>query len=183
MANFAFAGISASIGGESYSSDFASGMQAGFGQFIVGLQYSVGSFQFSEVLASDYGDVSGVQFAAFVSCLVAVMGALLLGTKLKKEWFPAKDEGKAVKLSPLPLPVEITRQMATKEELREAEADIEKRFDRLEETQEQQRVAARMAIRNVHKRIDKVVENTSEIKGELKQVNENLGRLVERSMK
>lgn len=133
--------------------------------------------------AASYDEVGPVQFAAVVVSISAILGMLLVGTKLKQSWFPGEQKKESFELSPNPLPVEIAKTLATKDELNELEVDVNGRFDRIETQISEERSTARIAIGNVHKRIDTVVENTSEIKGELKQVNANLGRLLDQQIK
>ena len=130
------------------------------------------------LLATKYADVTAVQFAAVFVVIVALMGALKLGTDLKNLWFPAKKSATDFKLNPSPLPVEVTKTMASKDELREFEADVCKRFEQIERQINEERKAARVALGKVHARIDKVMEATAEIKGEVRQIGSNVEKLL-----
>lgn len=58
---------------------------------------------------------------------------------------------------------------------------IEDTFNDIKKSLDNERTVARTANGNLHQRIDKVIENQAESRGELKQINLNVQRLLNRS--
>ena len=118
------------------------------------------------------------QLGVGIFVITGIMGALWLGTQLKKSWFPSeKDRG------PIPLPVSVTKTFASKEDLKELEEDMKGRVALLQSQFDQAREANRISLGKIHARIDVLVQNTAELGGELKQVSANMDRLLERHLK
>lgn len=111
------------------------------------------------------------------------MGFLIMGIVLWKHLVPSEKKPSQVTLTPSPLHVELVKTLATKEELESLERDIKAGFERIEVKLQAEREAARVALGKAHGRIDKFAENTSEIKGELKQLNASMRMLLERQLK
>ena len=123
------------------------------------------------------------QLGEGVLVLTGIMAALWLGTQLKRAWFPSGNPQKEVKLGPSPLPVEVVKTLATKEELFELERSVTDDLTDLRKQVHEERKTSRVAFGKVHKRIDELLSNTSEMKGELKGIAENLSKLLDRHLK
>jgi hypothetical protein len=72
---------------------------------------------------------------------------------------------------------------STKGELKELKEELEDRLGKIEEALNKERDIARTANGRIHERIDRVSENLAEMRGEIRQMNNNLERLLERGMK
>ena len=72
---------------------------------------------------------------------------------------------------------------ATKKELSALEERITRELKKIEEALGKERDIARVANGNLHARADKSVEVMAEMKGELKQISENVDRLLDLAMK
>ena len=118
-----------------------------------------------------------------IGILAAIAGLALILVKLYKSLIPQKNEPSGININNNPLSVEMVKQLATKEKVQELDREIHQRFDSIEKKLDNERAAARTSLGNVHKRIDKHAENASEIKGELKQINENLRLLLKQQIK
>ncbi len=68
-------------------------------------------------------------------------------------------------------------------ELTELTVELEERLGKSEEALNTARYIARTANGRIHERIDRVSENLAEMRGEIRQMNNNLERLLERGMK
>ena len=123
------------------------------------------------------------QLGDFVVVLTGIMAALWLGTQLKRAWWPSALQKKEVKVGPLPLPVEIVKTLATKEELHELERSMGCDLASLRKQMNQERQTSREAFGKVHHRIDLLLSNSSEMKGELKGIAGNLSKLIDRHLK
>lgn len=66
---------------------------------------------------------TAIQVGTAFFVIVALMGALLLGTKLKKEWWP-DEKNKPVTLSNKPLEVRLEEQFPTRREFERLEDDV-----------------------------------------------------------
>ena len=126
---------------------------------------------------------SASQMGIAIGILAAIAGLALILVNLYKSLVPKKKEPSGININNNPLSVEMVKQLATKEEVQELDREIHQRFDSIEKKLDHERMAARASLGNVHKRIDKHAENTSEIKGELKQINENLKLLLQQQIK
>ena len=126
---------------------------------------------------------SASQMGSAIAILGGIAALALILVKLYKSLIPQKNEPSGININNNPLSVEMVKQLATKEEVQELDREIHQRFDSIEKKLDHERMAARASLGNVHKRIDKHAENTSEIKGELKQINENLKLLLQQQIK
>lgn len=116
------------------------------------------------------------QVAALVIAIIAALGGGgFLGKKI--------SDAKRIRVEPSPLPVEIVKNLATKDELDEVEKRIAGEFKKIESALAKEREVARTAQGNLHARADKTAEALAEVRGELNQINENLGRLLDLAMK
>jgi len=120
------------------------------------------------------------QMGSALAIIIAIMGAVLLAINL---WKALAGKKPVNKIDPLPLPVNITRDFATKEEVKDVEQGLCRRVEQVVEMIESDRKANRESIGKVHSRIDKLVENTAEIKGEMKQFNQNVELLLKDKLK
>jgi hypothetical protein len=82
-----------------------------------------------------------------------------------------------------PIGIAVEKALATAEEMQALEHRIEDELTEIKVSLRDERTAARIAQGNTHARIDKMMEGQAEARGELKQINTNLNRLLERSMK
>lgn len=121
----------------------------------------------------------GVGFAV----VVGLMGALLMGIKLKKSIVPDEEKVANVKLSPSPLSVEIIKTLATKDELDEFRRAVSEDFKEVDRKFQVEREAARVANGKLHARNDKVLEAVAEMRGEIKQVAQSLNILINKHIK
>lgn len=128
--------------------------------------------------------VSGDEVKNFVIIVAGLVG-LAVGIKtLMKKQVPMQQ----------PLTVVEIKELATRKELQRVEHDLEARIAE----SDGHRVAElkglrdeigsmahsfREAVGRTHGRIDGLAERSSELKGSVDAMNENLGRLIERSMK
>lgn len=104
--------------------------------------------------------------------LTALAGGGFIGKKVQ--------ESKEVKITPNPLPVSLVNKLATKEEVEEVEQRLGSHIDEIKVAMSEERSIARTAQGKTHARIDKVAENLAEMRGELRQINSNLERLLNR---
>ena len=126
---------------------------------------------------------SASQMGIAIGILAAIAGLALILVKLYKSLIPQKNEPSGININNNPLSVEMVKQLATKEELQELDREIHQRFDSIEKKLDNERMATRASLTNVHNRVDKHAEKASEIKGELKQINENLQLLLQQQIK
>ena len=68
-------------------------------------------------------------------------------------------------------------------ELKELRTDVDHKLDRLLEGQAERADVARTALGKVHKRLDDNTEDLALVRGELTQVNQNVGRLLDIALK
>lgn len=141
------------------------------------------------LLANNYNDVTAVQFAAVFVSLTALMAAALLATKLKDAWWPRKREVAPVKISPNPLPVEITKTLATKDDvekleksINEVEADVEALDVKGDKKREELRREFKEDTERVHKRIGAISIKLATLGGTLNQVAGNVTSLVNKEI-
>lgn len=68
-------------------------------------------------------------------------------------------------------------------ELKELRTDVDHKLDRLLQGQAERTDVARVALGKVHKRLDDNTEDLALVRGELTQVNQNVGRLLDIALK
>jgi 3-keto-L-gulonate-6-phosphate decarboxylase len=108
-----------------------------------------------------------------------------------------EEKGKATrtKIEPSPLPVEVSAELATKDELREVEQRLTVEIRKLENHQNGERTIARNANSNIHARLDKMAEKsdllriheridaqslaTATAAASLAEVKSNVGKLLD----
>lgn len=108
--------------------------------------------------------------------VVALLGGGIGGAKIQ-------EKRQKVELHPTPLPVELVKTLATKEDLGEVEEKLEGRIGRVEQAATEDRRILRSMEGKTHERIDKVAEALARQQGTIEQINANVERLIERQMK
>lgn len=113
----------------------------------------------------------------FLGMLVAGLLSLLSLAGVVRLWLKPRTE-----VSPNPLPVELVEQLASKGDLARVETDLARRILAIENGLTEERSTARTDISAVHRRIDVMAENLAEMRGELRTITSNLGRLLDLTM-
>jgi hypothetical protein len=80
-------------------------------------------------------EATAIEIGTAAIVIVFLMGALLLGTKLKEAWFKNRPDPTEMNVSPNPFPVQITEKFATKEELHEIKVEMRELEKALPETE------------------------------------------------
>lgn len=113
--------------------------------------------------------------------VLGVIGAVATPA-LKKRWKEEALRDAHVTIS-TPVPTIHTKEeveLVTQDELNGHLIRIEANFREIKDALAKERDVARTAQSNVHSRLDEVMENQAESRGELKQINLNVQRLLDR---
>lgn len=130
----------------------------------------------------EYGNVTMVQFGVWVGCLVAVMAAVYLALQLRKEIIPKKGAEKAVKVGPLPLPVEMIKTLATKDELDQLEGKVTKLSSDWSVGLENLRREVKEDDEKIHTRVNAVSIKLADVAGEIRKIGDNVQTLVNKEI-
>lgn len=100
----------------------------------------------------------------FDGMTISVAAIAALGTAVAvavKAFKAGEAKGKqTVAVDPVPLPVEVVADLATKDELRDVEGRLTGEIRKLENHQNGERAVARNANSNIHQRLDKMAEKS-----------------------
>lgn len=119
--------------------------------------------------------------------IIHVIGAIATGAALF--WGKTQKDQKnqalksKVQIADQPVGVSLKKALATVDQVNELESRIEAELTGIKTALKEERSIARVAQGNLHARLDKVMEAQAEARGELKQINQNVERLLERGMK
>ena len=134
-------------------------------------------FLYQPMMAQAEGDqVSVVAVTAIIGAVFAGLAGLVgknYGEKRARE----------VMITPNPLPVELVKTLATKEDLEEVESQLETRITRVEDAAAEDRKVLRHMEGKIHDRVDQMAEKLNGMSGELKKIGESVGLLLELKMK
>lgn len=125
--------------------------------------------------------ISGTWLIGIIGALstaaVGIMGKVNVDKARKQRSTIIENQPVGVRLEEQPDPP------ATKKELLALETRLTTELKKIEEALGKERDIARVANGNLHTRADKSVEVMAEMKGELKQISENVDRLLDLAMK
>ena len=124
--------------------------------------------------------ISGNWIVAVISALTS--GAALFWGKSQKDQKDKAMESN-VTIENQPLGISLEKALATVEQVEALEVRIEGQLSQIRITLKEEQNIARIANGNLHARLDKVIEAQAEHRGELRQINKNVERLLERGMK
>ena len=127
------------------------------------------------ILATNYGEVTGAQFAVGCAIIVLIMSGLLVGINLKEKLIPKKKEGQDVKVSPNPLPVELIKTLATLDHI----DDLRREFNRGIESLRRE---MKTDDDGIHKRVGAISIKLATVDGKLDQVIKSVEMLVEKEV-
>lgn len=113
--------------------------------------------------------------SAWLSALGWLMALVLLALKI---WETARGRP----LVPQPLMTRAEADVATRKELEDAEQRLEAELVEIKGRLDDERNVARESLGKVHRRIDALVSSTSEMRGALKGVSDNVNLLVRLQM-
>jgi len=124
-------------------------------------------------------EVIGAVFAG----LVALAGAGWGGAKLGEARTKRRIEGEISVIPPNPMPIEIVKNLATKDDVTEVEPRLERRIDSVEENADVERGVVREEQGKIHARIDKVAEKVAGIDQKAEQIDRNVRTLLNIQLK
>lgn len=108
------------------------------------------------MILAETGGFDGMTIS--VAAIAAIGTAVGVAVKAFKA---GEAKGKqTVAVDPVPLPVEVVADLATKDELREVEGRLTGEIRKLENHQNGERAVARNANSNIHQRLDKMAEKS-----------------------
>lgn len=117
--------------------------------------------------------------------IITLIGALVSGAALllgKAQGKKEAREKRSVTLEDQPISFAHQSPAATQAEVGELKRDMDGRLSKIETALAEERSIARNAIGNLHARIDKSTEALAEVKGEIRQIGDNVSRLLELAM-
>jgi len=118
------------------------------------------------------------QVGAGLAVLAALLSVLLLGIKVKQAIVPV--EKKPEQISPLPLPISVTAQFATKEELQEVKADLKQLEKDLPKTEKHILAAIERTSERILKKVDTIGSAGASGRRDLHEKSNRLGERVAR---
>lgn len=123
--------------------------------------------------------ISGNWILALIGALASA-GTLIYG---KAQGRKEGREKRSVTLEDQPIGFSHHSPPATQAELSDLKRDMDGRLAKIENTLSEERSIARTANGNLHARIDKSTEALAEVKGEIRQIGDNVSRLLELAMR
>lgn len=117
-----------------------------------------------------------------VGAVGTIIGAIFAGIGLVAGKIWGKKEASVTKVRPLPLPVELREKLATKDDLHDVEEQLGSWIGRVERAMTDERQTVREEQGKLHARMDNFGEKLSDLVGEVRQMNANVGRLIDRKL-